>query len=349
MIPSTTLPSSGLGGPLYHKDQMPEHFHEHFIVTGYRHPKSSAWQCILSLFDATNETLNFWTHFLPSWYFMWVLKGLSETLDFQHDPYTWPLLCYMFACCMFPLASAIAHTFNVMSERARHVCFFLDYSALSLFSFGVAVSYRAYCFPEVLKESVFYPWYVFGAGCCAVVCTLSSCGTRFMRPSAVRQCLRLFSFSLPYLFNSFPVIVRLLFCSEEESRLTAQTLHARQFIFAVIAAFLYASHFPERLKPGQFDIIGHSHQLFHVATILGVMDQLQAVLQDMQERRALVSSWMDFDLHTSLGLMGLVLVVNTVIITVYSLYLYLAKNLHLLPPSHTAAATAATDSKCKCS
>jgi hypothetical protein len=44
MFPTASLPSSGMAGPLYHKDDMPEHFHEHFIVTGYRHPKSSAKQ-----------------------------------------------------------------------------------------------------------------------------------------------------------------------------------------------------------------------------------------------------------------------------------------------------------------
>ena len=342
MFPSTTLPSSGLAGPLYHKDHMPEHFHEHFIVTGYRHPRSSAWQCILSLFDATNETLNFWTHFLPSWYFMWVLKGLAETLDFQHDSYTWPLLCYLFACCIFPLASAVAHTFNVMSEKARHVCFFLDYSALSLFAFGVAVSYHAYCFPKVLMETRFYDLYVYGAAVCAFLCTTSSCMTRFMRPSTVRQCLRLLSFAIPYWFNSFPIAVRLFFCSEEESKLASQMLHARQFTFAVVAAFLYASHLPERWKPGHFDIIGHSHQLFHVATILGVIDQLQAILLDMQERQDTVRHWMNFDLNNSVGFMMLILVVNTVIIVAFSLYLYLAKNLDLNSLSNAKG-------KCKCS
>ncbi|KAK7092904.1 membrane progestin receptor gamma-like [Littorina saxatilis] len=342
MFPSTTLPSSGLGGQLYHKDQMPEHFHEHFIVTGYRHPKSSAWQCVLSLFDATNETLNFWTHFLPSWYFMWVLKGLSETLDFQHDSFTWPLLCYMFACCMFPLASAVAHTFNVMSEKARHVCFFLDYAALSLFSFGCAVAYHAYSFPKALAESPFYHQYVYGAMFCAILCTTASCSTRFMRPSPLRQCLRLASFSIPYWFNSFPIVYRLLFCSEDESRLASQWLHTRQFTFALGAAFLYASHFPERLKPGHFDIIGHSHQLFHVATIFGVMDQVQAILLDMQERKDTVRQWMNFDLNDSIGLMLLVLVVNTVIIVAFSLYLYLAKNLDM-------KAISRGNEKCKCS
>ena len=43
-------------------------FHEDGIVSGYRHPHSSATDCILSLFQLTNETLNIWTHFLPTWY-----------------------------------------------------------------------------------------------------------------------------------------------------------------------------------------------------------------------------------------------------------------------------------------
>lgn len=43
-------------------------FHEDSIISGYRHPTSSATDCILSLFQLTNETLNIWTHFLPTWY-----------------------------------------------------------------------------------------------------------------------------------------------------------------------------------------------------------------------------------------------------------------------------------------
>lgn len=340
MFPSVTLIGRGLGGPLFHKDEMPEHFHEHFIERGYRHPKSSAWQCVLSLFDATNETLNFWTHFLPSWYFMWVLKGLAETLDFQHDPYTWPLLCYMFACCIFPLASAVAHTFNTMSEKARHVCFFLDYSALSLFSFGVAMSYYAYCFPSGLVGSWLARNYVSGAGVFAILCTTASCMTRFMRPSVLRQVLRLSAFAMPYIFNSSPIIFRFLFCTEDERQLASHTLHVRQVVFAVAAAFLYATHLPERLKPGHFDIVGHSHQLFHVATILGVKDQLQAVLLDMQERKGVVQHWTRLDFASSVGAMSLILLINTSIILVFTLSLMLSKN--KLFSNNTAC-------KCKCS
>ncbi|CAL1547879.1 unnamed protein product, partial [Lymnaea stagnalis] len=307
MLGMSVSAGRGLSGPIYNVHQVPEHFHEHYILRGYRHPKSSATQCLLSLFDPTNETINIWTHFLPTWYFVYIACHLWFSIDFWNDSYTWPLLTYLLVCCAFPLASAVAHLFNVMSDRARHVCFFLDYSALSLFSFGVAVIYRAYCFPADLFRddsglSLYRDNYVNLAAISAVLCTFTSCETRFMKPGPLRKALRLGAFAIPYIYDSAPIIYRISQSGADEGHSTALQLHSRQFLFAFIAAFLYASHLPERLLPGIFDIIGHSHQLFHVSSILAVMDQLQAVLLDFRERRALVQSkWHFENFGNSLG------------------------------------------------
>uniref|UniRef100_A0A493TWE1 Uncharacterized protein n=3 Tax=Anatinae TaxID=2068716 RepID=A0A493TWE1_ANAPP len=40
---------------------------EQGILCGYRPPRSSAADCLLSVFQMTNETLNIWTHFVPAW------------------------------------------------------------------------------------------------------------------------------------------------------------------------------------------------------------------------------------------------------------------------------------------
>lgn len=42
-------------------------FWEDGIMSGYRRPTSSARDCVLSSFQMTNETVNIWTHFLPTW------------------------------------------------------------------------------------------------------------------------------------------------------------------------------------------------------------------------------------------------------------------------------------------
>lgn len=319
----SSMASSGLSGPTYKIHQVPEHFHEHFIISGYRHPKSTPLQCILSVFDATNETLNFWTHFLPSWYFLWVLRDLSETLDFKHDSYTWPLLGYMFVCIIFPLASAAAHTFNTMSTLARHICFFMDYGALSIFSLGVAIAYRAYCFPSDLIDTWFGQHYTDIAVINSLICTVVSCQTRFMPPTTLRKVLRLGAFAWLYCYDCIPIVYRLLFCSPEDCELQSQFIHGRQFFFAVLAAFLYATHLPERLIPGRFDIIGHSHQLFHVSSILGAMDQMQAILYDMKDRGPPSDrrQWEFSSAWSTIGVILSVMTVNTLVIIFFSIKL----------------------------
>lgn len=315
--------SKGLCGPLYHKDQMPEHFHELYIVKGYRHPKSSPSQCVLSLFSATNETLNFWTHFVPSFYFMWILRDLAVTLDFRHDSFTWPLLAYMVMCCIYPLASAVAHLFNTMSDNARHICFFLDYSAISAMALSVAMSYKAYSFPVDLKHTWSGDWYIPIAVVNSVICLVVTCRSRLIPASVYRKVIRLSGLGIPCVFTILPIIYRLTAGTEQELNLTSRYYHGLSFILLFMSAFLYGSHLPERLFPGSFDIIGHSHQLFHVCSILGTISQMQGIFYDMKERKEmLLQDWEFTDVSASIGLLAQVLVLNSGVVVVYSFLLF---------------------------
>ena len=69
-------------------------------------------------------------------YFVWRFLVLSSSLDFCQEPYHWPLLICLLLVCLYPFASSCAHTFSSMSARARHICYFCDYGALSLYSLG---------------------------------------------------------------------------------------------------------------------------------------------------------------------------------------------------------------------
>lgn len=67
---------------------------------------------------------------------MWTLVGRLRGPGGPGDPHAWPLLAYLLTCCIYPLASSCAHTFSPMSTRARHICYFFDYAALSMYSLG---------------------------------------------------------------------------------------------------------------------------------------------------------------------------------------------------------------------
>lgn len=69
-------------------------------------------------------------------FFVWRFMTALYMTDIQNDSYSWPMLVYMWTSCVYPLASSCAHTFSSMSKNARHICYFLDYGAVNLFSLG---------------------------------------------------------------------------------------------------------------------------------------------------------------------------------------------------------------------
>ncbi|XP_069030503.1 membrane progestin receptor gamma-B isoform X2 [Embiotoca jacksoni] len=304
-------------------NQVPKVFHEDSIISGYRHPRSSATDCILSLFQLTNETLNIWTHFLPTWYFLWKLVMVVLMQTAWQDAFTWPLVVFLSSCCIYPLASSCAHTFSSMSARARHICFFFDYGALSFYSLGSAIVYSAYVFPDKWVNGSFHQWYVHIAVLNTVVCTTLACYSRFPEYQSPKfsKCLRVVAFAIPYLFDNIPLFYRVFLCAGEGcTDNDANILHYNHIALAFLTGFLFATHLPERLAPGSFDYIGHSHQLFHVCGILGTHFQTQAMEQDMVTRHSwLTVNSIPITFANSVGPGLLCVVLNLTIIILFSL------------------------------
>ena len=270
----------------YSVEEVPESFREPGIIKGYRHFECTAYHAILSLFNATNETVNFWTHFIPTLYFVWHFSNLASTMPLFSDPYLFPFVCYMVASCCYPLMSCIAHAFSCLSETASHICFFLDYAALSLYSWGVAVLYYSYCLPNGLIESSLSKIFLPVATVNAILATIMACSSRFCETPVFRKALRLSAFIIPYLWDSIPLVWRLVTCNPETDTCAESVWsHTRQFVSVTMASFFYASHIPERFAPGKFDIIGHSHNLLHLFGIIATNEQLQGALIDLQGRR----------------------------------------------------------------
>ncbi|NXG07393.1 MPRGB protein, partial [Sakesphorus luctuosus] len=273
--------------------QVPKGYQEQGILFGYRPPRSSATDCLLSVFQMTNETLNIWTHFLPAWYFAWTLLGRLQGWD---DPQAWPLLAYLLTCCIYPLASSCAHTFSTMSTRARHICYFFDYAALSMYSLGSALAYSAYVFPLEWVGTTFHHCYVPVAVLNSILSTSLSCYSRFLELEQPRlsKASRTLAFVYPYLFDSIPLFYRLLCCARGGCPDGSILLHCSHTGWAFLTCFIFATHLPERWAPGHFDYIGHSHQVFHICGILGTHFQMQAIMLDMAERQGqvLLPSWL---------------------------------------------------------
>ncbi|XP_009462919.1 PREDICTED: progestin and adipoQ receptor family member 6 [Nipponia nippon] len=292
---------------IFRVHQVPRIFWEDGIMSGYRHPKSSALDCVLSSFQMTNETVNIWTHFLPTWYFVWRFLVLSSSLDLCREPYHWPLLIYLLLVCLYPFASSCAHTFSSMSARARHICYFCDYGALSLYSLGCAFAYGAYAMPDHWVSGVWHNYFVPAAAFNSFVCTGLSC------------------------YSRFPEL--------ERPRLSKVLRTAYTRLFARRPGFLFASHLPKPRAPGRFDYIGHSHQLFHICAVLGTHFQLEAILCDVRSRRAWLRGRLPAPgLPSTFGTAGLALLGNAAIIGAFTAALPRAPGSSVSPPGVPAEA-----------
>ncbi|XP_027013508.2 membrane progestin receptor delta isoform X1 [Tachysurus fulvidraco] len=316
---------------LFNIHQIPKVFWEDSIISGYRHPQSSALDCILSSFQMTNETVNIWTHFLPTWYFLWCFCALCSTVDFLSESYTWPLLVYMLLICLYPFTSCCAHTFSTMSLEARHICYFFDYGALSLYSLGCAIAYGSYVMPECWVNSRLHRHFVPIAIANSVFCTSTSCYSRFLELQFPQRSkvLRTGAFVLPFMFDTIPLVYRLLLCFGGSCTHTdAVSSHCYHLLFAFLTCFLFASHLPERLAPGRFDYFGHSHQLFHICAVVGTHFQMEAVLTDMTSRQSWIAAHSAApSFMGTLGALALGILLNLGIIALFSASLLRAPHL----------------------
>ncbi|XP_068425754.1 membrane progestin receptor delta [Clinocottus analis] len=308
---------------LFDIHQIPKVFREESIISGYRHPRSSALDCVLSSFQMNNETINIWTHFLPTWYFLWRFFALCSTMNFLTDSYTWPLLVYMLLICIYPFTSSCAHTFSTMSPESRHICYFFDYGALSLYSLGCAISYGYYVMPDCLLNSWLHQHFVPIAIGNTVFCTSLSCYSRFLELQFPQRskALRTGAFVLPFVFDTVPLFYRILLCfgGSGFSPSDALSSHCYHLLFAFLTCFLFTAHLPERLAPGRFDYIGHSHQLFHVSAVVGTHFQMEGVMADMTSRRAwLLAHGATPSFLGTIGVLVASLVLNLGIIVIFS-------------------------------
>ncbi|XP_061573423.1 membrane progestin receptor delta isoform X2 [Cololabis saira] len=244
---------------LFDIHQIPKVFREDSIISGYRHPSSSALDCVLSSFQLTNETINIWTHFLPTWYFLWRFSVLCATMNFLSDSYTWPLLVYMLLICIYPFTSSCAHTFSTMSPESRHICYFFDYGALSLYSLGCAIGYGYYVMPDCWVNTWLHQHFVPIAIGNTLFCTSMSCYSRFLELQFPQRskALRTAAFIVPFIFDTVPLFYRILLCCGWSCGPSgALSSHCYHLLFAFLTCFLFTAHLPERLAPGRFDYFG---------------------------------------------------------------------------------------------
>lgn len=254
----------------------------HYIRSSYVRETRSFRKCFESLTYVHNETVNIYTHLIPSivgslfviYFVNWKLNVYDNYLGF------WEKANFLqfggaAAFCMF--LSALFH--SVKSHSVK-VCKFgnqCDYFGIIVMITCSLISIMLFAFHDVpyWRNGFIGLFLILGA-----ICTKVTFDKKFSTPTY--RPFRSMMFILFGLSGALPVIaaVKLFGYEDAFERSNAKWL-ILEGVFYIAGAVLYAMRLPERLthkeealdifgKPiaGKFDVLGHSHQIFHVMVVI---------------------------------------------------------------------------------
>lgn len=310
---------------LVDREKLSKIYWEPYVITGYRPADISVRDCLRYTLVFHNDVGNFWSHFV--FFLAWLawLGYLSFRLDLS-DPFWYPLLVMWFGGCSYAFCSSLAHCMATKSVNYRQICFLIDYQGIALYAFGGDVAYGFY--ERAIGSSIYeYKWtltiaYVLLALNSTLVCSLSRfyCGKQ-------RYLVRTLSFALPYLAGMFPFVNRLFLCVFHGEQCISQTLHLHftAFLVSLAMVFFFVTKLPERVYPGKFDYVFHSHQLFHIASATITSLQFYFIPTDATIRKEalLQNPYLAPDVYTTFVPMAIVTIGGFSIVAVFGILVVL--------------------------
>ncbi|KZZ95691.1 Hly-III-related protein [Ascosphaera apis ARSEF 7405] len=265
--------------PLWQRDNQ-------YIRSGYRPMSNSVKGSFRSLLYLHNETVNIYSHLLPSLLIVpssfIIINALRSRYESASQADVIAFSCFFIGAAVCLALSATYHTLSNHSPRVARIGNALDYLGivgLITGSFVPSVYYAFYCHPH-LQMMYWVMICSIGVGCATV-----SVFNRFRSPEW--RPFRAAMFVSMGLSAIFPVIHGLLIFGIGQMKLQIglHWLLLQGFLY-ILGAYLYAIRVPEKWYPGRFDLLGSSHQIFHVLVVLAAMSHLTGLFQAFDYRHS---------------------------------------------------------------
>ncbi|CAI9739416.1 progestin and adipoQ receptor family member 3-like [Octopus vulgaris] len=251
---------------LYRDHEIPDFLRiNRHIVRGYR-SLLPVHLCLKSLFIWSNETINIWSHLLGCLIFVVLLmydnvyaipKISGSFMD--HIICSISLIC--FQICM--ISSASYHVFYCHSPKANIRWLAIDLSGIIFGLMGCyipGVHYSFYCLVE--WERIYMIIIVI----LSVIILSIQLKPKRLNNSLTFTMSRVLMYSCLAIYGIIPAAHWIYLNGGWENKVVQVFVPkiVVMYLIGVGAVFFYLSQVPERLAPGIFDIVGASHQIWHI-------------------------------------------------------------------------------------
>ncbi|KAF8066272.1 ADIPOR3 [Scenedesmus sp. PABB004] len=213
--------------------------------------------------------------------------GLRAALRAQLAPIVqwpvprWPVYVYFAGACVCLLTSGTCHLLGCCARHISEMVWRFDYAGIAVLIVASFVPAMYYAFLCNAFWRNFYLATTVSMGVVVVALSLPSCfQARHYR--AARAGL----FTMLGAWGVVPVTHLLLTSGHVWAIRAAFQLDIFMGAIYLAGAAIYATRVPERWYPGRFDILGHSHQLWHAAVVAAALVHYRAILILLQWRDA---------------------------------------------------------------
>jgi len=240
------------------------------ITSGFREDTTKDLKkCLSSAFTLHNDTMNVWTHGLGG---LWLCSCIYEVLMKNSmgsarslDIFTMCAFLGLTSICLY--TSALYHLFRTYSVDAYIFWLIMDIQGITLQVFGstfLSVYSEFVCFPEWQKLYI------------GILCLLAIITALFV-PFLVRTRKTSQRTFILVCFASMGIIGwfhHFFLIGANWNQYNKHTLIAlfKTYAWVCFGLVIRRAHVPERFFPGKFDVWFASHQLFHVAVVIGSYD-----------------------------------------------------------------------------
>ena len=259
--------------------QLPAWMREnHYLLFGHRPELQSFKECFKSVFRIHTETVDIWTHLIGCVAFIFIaIHFFTSPLCEDCDEDVKPLENLIFSIFFMGAISCLglSTVYHIVACHSQQVCDLfsqLDYVGIAVQTVGSFVPLLYYGFYFDLPSQVGYISTVCVLGVSAIIATVLLTSPQY-RP------LRIASFVSLGCFGFIP----LLHCictrgwTQAADEMSLYRILLMAFLY-LIGTGLYGARIPERFAPGKFDILLHSHQIFHVCVVAAAYVHYKAIV-----------------------------------------------------------------------
>ncbi|CDO95396.1 unnamed protein product [Kluyveromyces dobzhanskii CBS 2104] len=268
------------GKRLYKYNELPEWQQDNDkIISGYIRETKSVKGCLKSLLQFHNESINIYTHLVPTVTYLVLLVGLSDMFLVPRFPNSTVMQYLMINFFLLGAVlclgcSSFFHCLKQHSESHSHIWSKVDYMGIIIMITCSIISMLYYGFHDhYLHFKCFTVLTIVLGTICTVFALHDKFNSKTFRP------FRAMFYVTFGLSGIVPIVTGFWkFGAYEAVRRVQLKYVLFEALFYIGGAVIYGFRFPEVLAPGKFDFIGHSHQIFHIMVVLGSICHFRAII-----------------------------------------------------------------------